>query len=684
MVPVSSWVYGMHTQSEFLSVLQQQAHQSFQRVGVVLKGDATWQDSLIKHFSQTQQNQRWFCVGQLALDNAYCVSAKQGQMLLGRECDVLLFDARKNFDANSFTAALGSLVGGGMLVVLIKDNEPETYAEKWMHTQWQNLFVVEQNRPLPQLSELIPSSDIAQFYDQEKAVAAVEKVVTGHRKRPLILTADRGRGKSSALGIACAKLLNKKALQVIVTAPSVKAVEPVFEHAQRIVSNGSRLRKDRLEAGQGSIQFIAPDELLTSLPECDLLLVDEAAAIPVPMLHRITDHYHRLVFSSTIHGYEGCGRGFTLKFVDWLNSKRPGMKTCHLRQPIRWCESDPLELWTYNAFLLNAELDNPVSESDDSIRLRKVEKQELLNNPDLLRQCFALLVNAHYQTSPNDLLHLLRDPSSAIYVAQSDKHLAGVLLTVEEGGLDEITISDILLGKRRPPGHLVPVTIINQLGLPEVGKLSTLRIMRIAVHPQLQSRGIGMKMLSLLEQSLLPPHISYLSTSFGLTDELFKFWHRSGYQPLRLGTKRDAASGCYSLLMVRQLTGKPQLWADSAEELCRELLIKSASQVYSKLEPSLFRCLISPYNPTTELSCSQLTLIQNYSLGGCSYESVFVWLQQWLLEQGISLASDLMIYKIFLNHDWEFCAKQFGLTGRKQVEQQIRNELHQLWQQFTV
>ncbi len=674
----------MRTQSEFLSILRLQALQSFQRIGVVLKGDAAWQDSLITHFYQTQQKQRWFCVGQLTIDNAYCVSAKQGQMLLGRECDVLLFDARNNFDANSFTSALGSLVGGGMLVVLVSDKEPENYDEQWMNTQWQNLIVVGQDLPLPQFPQLKPVSNITQFTEQDKAVAAVEKVVTGHRKRPLVLTADRGRGKSSALGIACANLLNTKALRVIITAPSIKAVEPVFEHAKRMLSCGSRLRKDRLESGHGYIQFVAPDELLTSLPECDLLLVDEAAAIPVPMLQRITDHYHRLVFSSTIHGYEGCGRGFTLKFVDWLSSKRPGMKTCHLLKPIRWSDSDPLETWTYNAFLLDAELDNPVTKSGDSIQLRMVDKQELLDNPGLLRQCFALLVNAHYQTSPNDLLHLLRDPSSAIYVAQSNKHLVGVLLTVEEGGLDESTISHIQLGKRRPPGHLVPVSIINQLGLPEVGKLSTLRIMRIAVHPRLQSRGIGQKMLSHLEQSVVPPHISYLSTSFGLTDELFQFWHRSGYQPVRLGTKRDAASGCNSLLMVRQLAGKPQIWLDTAEELWHELLIKSASQIYSKLEPSLFRCLISSYVATTELSRSQLTLIQNYSFGGCSYESVFIWLQQWLLELGISSASDLIIYKTFLNHDWESCAKQFGLTGRKQVEQRIRNEVQQLWQQFTV
>ncbi len=673
----------MHTQIEFLSLLQQQANLSFQRIGIVIKGGKSWQDSLVETFFQAQQYQRWFCVGELAFENTYSVAAKQGNMLLGRECEVLLFDARKSFDANSFTAALGALVGGGMLIVLANEEAPTNYAEQWMHAQWQKLLVVEQNRPLPQRPVLNTVPRIREYSDQALAVAAVEKVVTGHRKRPLVLTADRGRGKSSALGIACANLLEKKTLRVIVTAPSIKAVEPVFEHAQRLLNNGSRLSKDRFEVAQGSIQFIAPDELLAAIPECDLLLVDEAAAIPIPMLQQITEHYHRLVFSSTIHGYEGCGRGFTLKFVDWLKKNRPGMKTCHLQQPIRWNKNDPLECWLYDAFLLNAELDTSLNESNESIQFKSIDKQELVAQPSLLRACFGLLVNAHYQTSPSDLLHLLRDQSSILYVATSNDTLVGVILAVQEGGLNENIVQDIQFGRRRPPGHLTPVTIINQLGMPEVGKLSTLRIMRIAVHPQLQRKGIGQQMLHLLEQSLLP-HVSYLSTSFGLTEELFHFWYSFDYQPIRLGTKRDAASGCYSLLMVKQLANNPQKWIDEAENLWQELLAMSASQVYSKLDPALYRCLMTTHISSNSLGESQLTLIQNYALGGGSYESVFVWLQQWLQKQNISSMSDLIICKLFLNHDWESCAKRFGLSGRKQVEQRIRKELQQLWEQFTL
>ncbi|PFG58641.1 tRNA(Met)-cytidine N(4)-acetyltransferase [Vibrio sp. ES.051] len=664
----------MYAQSDFLSLIQQKAHQSWQRFGVVLQGESKWQDDLVSVFHKTQHHQRWFCVGDWSLESTDCVSAKQGHMLLGRECDVLLFDARQHFDANSFTAALGALVGGGILIVVVDQHQSINYAQQWIQMQWQKLTVLEQHKHLPALPESTTLEKQSPYSEQQHVVCLIEKVVTGHRKRPLVLTADRGRGKTSALGIACAHLLQQKPLRILLTAPSMKAVEPVYQHALRLVHNAQRIKKDRLEIGQGYIQFIAPDELLSSLPECDLLLVDEAAAIPVPMLKSMTERYHRLVFSSTVHGYEGCGRGFTVKFIEWLQRQRPGIKTCHMKQPIRWSESDKLESWLYDAFLLDAELTYKSIEGIESVCLSKVDKQALLLKPNLLRECFALLVNAHYQTSPNDLIHLLQDDRSEVYIATHKNDIVGVLLTVEEGGLDAELIKDVQLGTRRPKGHLTPITIVNQLGFANVGELSTLRVMRIAVHPELQGQGIGQKMLQQLEL-FVAPHISYLSTSFGATEELIHFWQKSGFQSIRLGTMRDAASGSYSLLMVRQCGSKAQAWIAESQTLFKEMLFSHVAYVYPKLEPSLFRILLQHSALSKALHPAKQALIESYAHGGSSFESVSLWLQQRLLQRGLGSVSDLMISKLFLNRDWAECGNQFGLSGRKQVEQQLREEV---------
>ncbi|TMX43889.1 DEAD/DEAH box helicase [Vibrio rotiferianus] len=674
----------MLAQSEFLSQLQTQSHDTFQRRGVAIYGEPEWQDALITDFYKHQSNQTWFCVGDCSLEGAFCVSGKQGNMLLGRECDVLLFDARSGVDANSFTAALGALVGGGLLLVIANKPEHPSEADLWMQMHWQKLTVIDQSRPLPKLSSVQSGAKENQFEQQIEAVALVEKVVTGHRKRPLVLTADRGRGKTSALGIACAELLERKPMRILVTAPNIKAVEPVYQHALRLLSTAQRVKKDRLEAGQGYIQFIAPDELLCSLPDCDLLLIDEAAAIPVPMLKQITEHYHRLVFSSTIHGYEGCGRGFTLKFVEWLKEQRPGMKSLHLQQPIRWSANDKLETWLYEAFLLNAELEAINVAEIGEIALVNLRKSELISNPSVLNTCFALLVNAHYQTSPSDLLHLLQDECSQIYVALHNSDVVGVMMTVEEGNLDENLVKEIQLGRRRPKGHLAPVSIINQLGYPEVGALSTLRVMRIAVHPEFQGQGIGQQMLAKLEEDA-PSHISYLSTSFGATSELIRFWQRSGFDAIRLGTMRDAASGCYSLLMIRQCSPQPyQGWIEEAKALFEELISLSASSIYPRLEPSLIRSLFFLPMEVSPLNQTKLSLIEHYACGGNSFESVSVWLQQWLWQNGLDEVSDLMISKLLLNQDWSQCARQYGLLGRKQVESTLRSELQVMLAKFTV
>ena len=212
----------MPEQSEFLSLLQLLSYKAFQRNGVVIYGDAEWQNALIADFYQTQQYQTWFCVGEWQLDNAHCVNAKQGHTLLGRECDVLLFDARKTLDANSFSSALGALVGGGLLIVVASKEENGGESELWLQTQWQQLTVIDETLPLPQLPEVYSAEKEYQFREQTEAVSLIKKVVTGHRKRPLVLTADRGRGKTSALGIACAKLLEKKPLHILLLHPVSK------------------------------------------------------------------------------------------------------------------------------------------------------------------------------------------------------------------------------------------------------------------------------------------------------------------------------------------------------------------------------------------------------------------------------------------------------------------------------
>jgi tRNA(Met) cytidine acetyltransferase len=119
------------------------------------------------------------------------------------------------------------------------------------------IVVVEQGKPLPSfvpesagspVEALGPASEDfgCRTDDQRRAVVALIKVMTGQRWRPVVLTSDRGRGKSAALGIAAAYLLQQGAKRILVTGPRLDAVTPVFAHAQRLLPQ-ARASRARLQ-----------------------------------------------------------------------------------------------------------------------------------------------------------------------------------------------------------------------------------------------------------------------------------------------------------------------------------------------------------------------------------------------------------------------------------------------------
>ena len=56
------------------------------------------------------------------------------------------------------------------------------------------------------------------------------------------------------------------------------------------------------------------------LAQAELLVIDEAAAIPLPLVKNMFGNY--LVFiSSTVNGYEGTGRSLSLKLIDSLRKQ---------------------------------------------------------------------------------------------------------------------------------------------------------------------------------------------------------------------------------------------------------------------------------------------------------------------------------------------------------------------------
>jgi N-acetyltransferase 10 len=56
------------------------------------------------------------------------------------------------------------------------------------------------------------------------------------------------------------------------------------------------------------------------LTQAELVIVDEAAAIPITLVKNLLGSY-MVVLSSTVHGYEGTGRSLSLKLVSSLREQ---------------------------------------------------------------------------------------------------------------------------------------------------------------------------------------------------------------------------------------------------------------------------------------------------------------------------------------------------------------------------
>ena len=68
-----------------------------------------------------------------------------------------------------------------------------------------------------------------------------------------------------------------------------------------------------------TVQYIQPQHA-AQLSQAELVVIDEAAAIPLPVVKTLLGPY--LVFlCSTVNGYEGTGRSLSLKLIEQLRTE---------------------------------------------------------------------------------------------------------------------------------------------------------------------------------------------------------------------------------------------------------------------------------------------------------------------------------------------------------------------------
>ena len=148
------------------------------------------------------------------------------------------------------------------------------------------------------------------------------------------------QGKSAALGIAIAAAVGFGYANIFVTSPSPENLNTLFEFVFKGLDalaysehmdyeavqstnpefNNAIVRINIFRAHRQTIQYVHPHDA-DKVNQAELVVIDEAAAIPLPVVKKLLGPY--LVFmASTINGYEGTGRSLSLKLLDQLRKSQ--------------------------------------------------------------------------------------------------------------------------------------------------------------------------------------------------------------------------------------------------------------------------------------------------------------------------------------------------------------------------
>nr|CAI5852037.1 unnamed protein product [Callosobruchus analis] len=407
---------------------------------------------------------------------------------------------------------------------------------------------VELNDLKEQLRDTQPVGNLVNLcktLDQAKALLKfVEGISEKTLRSTVSLTAARGRGKSAALGLAVSAAVAFGYSNIFVTSPSPENLNTFFEFVfkgfdaleyQEHIDYGlvqstnpefnkAIVRVNVFRDHRQTIQYIHPTDS-HKLSQAELLVIDEAAAIPLPYVKSMLGPY--LVFlASTINGYEGTGRSLSLKLLNQLRVQAVpvGANTnatfllysqVTLNESIRYKPGDVIETWLTKLLCLDSTSVTPILSGcppPDSCVLYYINRDTLFcyhkASEEFLQRIVSLYVASHYKNTPNDLQMMSDAPAHHLFcllgpVDPKRKTLPEVLVIIQvclEGEISKNSVIEGYSRGKRASGDLIPWTVGQQYQDPDFPRLSGARIVRIATHPDYQGMGYGTRALEILKQ----------------------------------------------------------------------------------------------------------------------------------------------------------------------------------------
>jgi tRNA(Met) cytidine acetyltransferase len=155
------------------------------------------------------------------------------------------------------------------------------------------------------------------------------------------------------------------------------------------------------------------------------------------------------------------------------------------------------------------------------------------------------LSGAHYRTSPLDLRRMMDAPGQLFL--RSRRRRGGRAVAGGRGGLSPELSRAVWAGFRRPRGNLVAQSLAAHGGSPWRRRCAGCGSAGSpSIRPPARRAGAEDDRRIAADAA----GYDYLSVSFGYTAELWRFWQRCGFTLVRLGTHREASSGCYTAMAL--------------------------------------------------------------------------------------------------------------------------------------
>lgn len=665
----------------WFEMLFQQLDNAHQRVLISCQGSEKWCDAVLNSIALFDKSRLILSDRKLSTDS---VPFLKSETLLGREAHVVIVDLFRGLNPDVLCIAGGLVKSPGILLLL--SEKPENWSKvDDRYSVWQDqsrsgqaLFVdyffdqvsnnpnaamLLQEGHNPPVVVPLPVGKVTTIVDgktSEQAILLQEIIhwLQHSEQKIALITANRGRGKSTGLGFIADEMVNRQNLSVCVTAYSRQSAAMLLEQFEAAI-------------------FVSPDQLIENPVEADVLIIDEAAMLPYPMLAQLTRRFERIVMATTTGGYEGTGGGFMLRFVARLASEQ--ILRLALIDPVRWSGNDCLEHWFDEALLLCPDLSLSKSALSDSsrFRCRVLEREESQRDIKLLLKIYRLMASAHYRTRPSDLRALMENPDMLLVLAELDGELLGVALLNHEGGFDAELCRQVFLGQRRPKGHLLAQILTAQAGAKNFAKFCGLRIQRIAVHEPWRRQGIGRQLISIANDYAREHSYDYVGASFAFDNQSSEFWRNTEFRLVHIGFGQGKSSGNHSVAVLRALNPAVDEIISSLMNRIQHGLPLWLCQYLRGMDVESVVALVRYCQYSTQFSDIELDEIEAFTEGHKGFELCFVSLQRFVMQSIAGLPDNYpvhpwLIEKVVQNCDWKKLSLDTDGDGRKSIQNKLR------------